>query len=59
MALLRDCTMEVDGFGDANRLVHKTLADGMRLLRDGVSEADRAAVVEVNRSGTLRDLVVA
>ena len=59
MALLRDGAMEVDGVGDENRLAHQTIAEGMRLLRDGVSEADRAVVVDAHRAGTLRVIVVA
>ena len=59
MALMRDGVEEVDGVRDANRLVNKTLAEGMRLLREGVSEADRAVVVDAHRAGTLRVIVVA
>ena len=59
MERLCDGSMEVDGARDENRVVHQTLAEGMQLLRDGVSEADRAVVVEVNRAETFRDLVVA
>ena len=59
MALMRDGVEEVDGVRDANRLVNKTIAKGMRLLRDGVSEADRAVVVDAHRAGTLRVIVVA
>ena len=58
-ALLRDGTMEVDGARDENRLVHQTLAEGVWMLYDGVSEADRAVVVEVNRAESLRVIVVA
>ena len=59
MERLRDGAMEVDVARDENRLVHQTLAEGVWMLYDGVSEADRAVVVEVNRAETFRDLVVA
>ena len=59
MALMRDSVEEDDSVRDANWLVNKTIAEGMRLLRDGVSEADRAVVVDAHRAGTLRVIVVA
>ena len=52
-ALRRDGSMEVEGITAENQLVREGLAAGMGLLHNGVSAADRAAVVAAYRAGTL------
>ena len=56
-ALGRDCAMEAEGVANENKLVNHALAEGIRLLHDGVSEVDLAVGFDANRTVTLREIV--